>query len=353
MSKKLIKIRRLVNFMKRIKNQILQVLFKEPISIYKLIDKQDASLPEFLSILQQMENEDLIKVEDGTAKLTEKGLSLCLSIKKIDECACEHCAATGYKINSFFEEVTKKYTKIAENRPEAIEKYDQGFISIDGVIKRIEFIYERGDLFKAKLFVIGDDDLFSIAAALTGLPEQIFVIDIDKRLIDFINEKALEYKLPIKAMVYDVQQAFPEELKKKFDVFITDPVETLPGIKLFLSRGVSTLKGEGCSAYFGLTTLEASRKKWFDIQMMIHEMGFVITDIRRKFNVYPEDEKNFFRFQEKLPIVKKLGAKVDYNWYKSSFYRIEAIRDPKPIVEKEVIINEKIYKDDESWATPY
>ena len=86
---------------------------------------------------------------------------------------------------------------------------------------------------------------------------------------------------------------------------------------------------------------------------MIYDMGFIITDLRRKFSVYPSEDKNFFRFQEKLPIVKKLQAKVDWNWYTSTLFRIEAITDPKPIVEGEMIIDEKVYKDDESWATPY
>ncbi len=184
-----------------------------------------------------------------------------------------------------------------------------------------------------RIFVVGDDDLFSIAASLTGMPEKVVVVDIDERLINFINRMADEYSLSVEAFVYDVQQAFPDEFKKKFDVFVTDPVETIPGLKLFLSRGVSTLKGVGGAGYFGITTLEASRKKWYEIQRMIHDMGFVITDLMRRFNVYPEDEKNFFRFQEKLPIVKHLQVKVDYNWYNSTLFRIEAVKEPSPLVE--------------------
>ncbi|RLI72921.1 putative methyltransferase, partial [Archaeoglobales archaeon] len=285
--------------------------------------------------------------------LTDDGLKLCedLGVKRVNEFTCEYCEGTGYVI--LFKDVLEEYARIAKDRPEAIEKYDQGFISLDGVIKRVEFIYERGDLVNSKMFIVGDDDLLSIAASLTGFPEKVVVVDIDDRLIDFINETAKDYKLPIEAIVYDVQKVFPEELKGKFDVFVTDPVETIPGLKLFLSRGVSTLKGVGCAGYFGITTLEASRRKWYEIQKIIHEMGFIITDLRRRFNVYPQDDKNFFRFQDKLPIVKKIGAKIDYNWYKSTLYRIEAVKQPKPIVEGEMTIDEKVYKDDESWATPY
>jgi len=338
--------------MDRIHRQILQVLLEGEVTVYRIIDGQDASLNEFFEILNQLVDEGLVIVRDGRAALTEKGKEFCKELVNAGSVICRYCEGTGYEINEFFSDVMEKYREIAKNRPEAIEKYDQGFISIEGVIRRVEFVYERGDLY-GSIFVVGDDDLFSIAAALTGMPKKIVAVDIDDRLVDFINSVASEYSLKVEAMVYDVQRAFPDEFRRKFDVFVTDPVETIPGLKLFLSRGVSTLKGVGSSGYFGLTTLEASRKKWYEIQRMLHEMGFVITDIRRKFNVYPGEEKNFFRFQEKLPIVKQLKAKIDYDWYKSSLYRIEAVKEPKQLVEGEMIIDEKVYKDEESWATPY
>jgi hypothetical protein len=340
--------------MERVQKQILQALYKDKLSVYKLIDMQDSSLREFFQLVQKLKGE-LITLEKGKVSLTQKGLETCktLGVKEIGELACGSCEGTGYAIPEFFAGVLKDYSTIAEERPEAVEKYDQGFISLDGVIRRLEFIYERGDLVNSEIFVVGDDDLLSIAVALTGLPKSVFVVDVDERLISFINKKAEEHDLPVRGEVYDVQQALPERFNRKFDVFVTDPVETLPGLKLFLSRGVSTLKDVGCSGYFGLTTLESSRKKWYQLQRMIYDMGFVITDVRRKFNVYPQDKKSFFRFQEKLPIVKKLRAPVDYNWYKSALLRIEAVKEPRPLVEGEVLIDERVYKDDESWATPY
>jgi hypothetical protein len=340
--------------MDRIEIQILRALVDGEISVYKLIDSQDASLSEFLHYLNRLVKEKIVYLMGGKIGLTEKGKKLCNKekIKNIPHLICECCNGTGYNIPDYFKNILERYKIIAKNRPQAIEKYDQGFISHEGVIKRVEFVYDRGDLY-GKIFVLGDDDLFSIAASLTGMPKKIFVVDIDERLINFINKVASEHSLNVEAMIYDVQSDFPKNLRKRFDVFVTDPVETIPGLKLFLSRGVSTLKGIGCSAYFGITTLEASRKKWGEIQQMIYDMGFVITDIRRKFNVYPDENNNFFRFQEKLPIVKKLGVRIDHNWYKSSLFRIETFKEPKPLVEGKVILDEKIYKDDESLATPY
>ncbi|NOY11023.1 MAG: bis-aminopropyl spermidine synthase family protein [Archaeoglobi archaeon] len=340
--------------MRRIRNQIFQTLSSGPVSVYRLIDSQDASLPEFFELIEELEREGLIKVEDGKVSLTEEGRKYISELGAVNiDVRCKSCDGTGYSIAKDFEEILQKYKEIAKDRPETSEVFDQGFISPEGVIKRVEFIYERGDLLNAEMFVVGDDDLLSIASALTEMPKRISVIDADERLIDFINRVADEYSLPVTAEVCDVQDELPEKFRGKFDLFVTDPVETLPGLRLFLSRGVSALKGEGCAGYFGITTLEASRKKWYEIQKMILDMGFVITDLRRKFNVYPEDEKNFFRFQEKLPVVKKFGAKIDYNFYTSTLYRIEAVRKPEPVVKGRMVINEAVYKDEESWATPY
>ncbi|MEG9195471.1 MAG: bis-aminopropyl spermidine synthase family protein [Candidatus Methanoglobus sp.] len=337
--------------MDRIEIQVLQSLLNGEISVYKLIYGQDASLPEFFEIFEKMQKEGILKVSGGKVTLTPKGRELAKGFLGC-EATCKACEGTGYGIAPFFQKVLSEFLEITKDRPPAVEKFDQGFISEEGVIRRLEFIHERGDIY-GKIFVVGDDDLFSIAASLTGLPEKVVVVDVDERLVNFINSAAREYGLNVEAKVYDVQRAFPSDLRRKFDVFVTDPVETVPGIKLFLSRGASTLKGVGSSAYFGLTTLEASRKKWFEIEKMILDMGFVITDIKRKFNVYPASEKSYSQFEEKLPIFRRLGIKTDYDWYTSSLFRIEAVREPNPLVEGEMIIGEHVYKDEESLATPY
>lgn len=335
----------------RIKNQILQLLASGEKSVYELIDKQDASLPEFFNLIQEMQNEGLLSMEDGKVSISEK--VEVDRLKTIEEQGCNCCLSTGYRIGGFFQQVKERFEKIASDRPKAIEEYDQGFISPQDIMKRIAFMYERGDLLDSRIFVVGDDDLFSIAVALTGLPQKVWVGEIDERLVSFINETAAEYGLPVEANVFDIQYPLPSEAKGSFDIFVTDPVETVPGLTLFLSRGVSALKGGGCSGYFGLTTLEASRQKWFEIQKRLHEMGFVITDLRRKFSVYPHTDNNFFRYQEKLPIIEKIGVNMDYDWYKSTFCRVEAVQEPQPMVKGEMILDEEVYRDDESWATPY
>ncbi len=339
--------------MYRIKKQILQAIIKGNTSIYALVDKQDASLAEFVAEIEEMEGEGIIRREGNKVMLTKKGMRLCeeQNIKGM-EVACDECEGTGYSVHEF-EDVLQEYKKIVSTRPVSVEQYDQGFISSEGVIQRVEFIYERGDLVNSEILVVGDDDLLSVAVALTGMAKQVTALDIDKRVVDYINTIADSYSLPLEAHVYDVQRALPEHLKGRYQVFVTDPVETIPGIMLFLSRGVSALKGKGCSGYFGLTTLEASRGKWYEIQKMILDMNFVITDIKRRFSVYPMEEKSFLRYQHKLPIFKKLGSMDNYDWFKSSLLRIEAINTPVPLFDGEKVLDKELYIDEESLATPH
>jgi hypothetical protein len=340
--------------MERIRCQVLRALSQDETSVYRLIDRQDASLREFLSLLDQLAEEGLIYVQAGRAGLTEHGADLCRSqgLAEIGDLCCPRCQSTGLDLPPFLQRILKQYRAIVADRPEADKSFDQGFISAEGVIRRLGFVCERGDIY-GSIFVVGDDDFFSVAAALTGLPERVVAVDVDDKVVDLINRAARDHSLRLEGRTYDVQEDLPASWRKGFDMFLTDPVETLPGLELFLSRGVSSLKEPGSAGYFGLTTLEASRAKWFDIQSMLQRMGFVVTDICRKFNVYPEEDKNFFSFQDDFPIVQRFGTRIDFDWYKSSLYRIEAVRDPEPLVQGRRRLDEKVYKDEESLATPF
>ncbi|MEM5826260.1 MAG: bis-aminopropyl spermidine synthase family protein [Candidatus Aenigmatarchaeota archaeon] len=335
----------------RIARQILQQLISGEKSFYYLLYHQDASIKEFLEIIKEMENKGIIKIShDGKIKLVDKNVISNLKIKKINA-RCKSCESTGYIVSNFYKKILERFERICKNRPEAIEKYDQGFIDPEGIVRRVEFIHERGDIYR-DIIVLGDDDLISIACSLTRLPNRVVVLEIDERIVNFINSIAKKYKLNLEAHIYDAQRKIPREFEKSFDVFITDPVETLLGLKLFFSRLVSALRGIGSSGYFGITPLEASRTKWYYIEKMLYDMGFVITDIKRQFNVYPDIKGNMFRFEEKFPLFEKIKIKSDFDWYNSSFFRVEAVKKPKPLIKKDMIINEKIYKDDESLATP-
>ncbi len=314
----------------------------------------DSDLNEFIATLKSLIDEGLVESRNGMLYLTSRGEEERKKLNvKIYKTRCDKCEGRGIVEDAFG--ILDEYKKIAMHRPRPTVDYDQGYIKEEDVMRRISFIYERGDLEGAEIIVVGDDDLISLGMALTSLPRRIVVLEIDDRLISFINDMAKKYGFPVEARKFDVRNDIDEDLRGKFDVFITDPVETIEGITLFLSRAASGLRGKGYSGYFGLTHQEASLKKWQEIERRLLSMNFVITDMLRDFNVYPMSNNlelaagDYIVYRE---IAKLTGNnRIDADFYRSTLIRVEAVGDVKPLVSGRVELREEIYVDDESLVT--
>ncbi|MEM0358867.1 MAG: bis-aminopropyl spermidine synthase family protein [Candidatus Hadarchaeales archaeon] len=324
--------------MERIERQILQgLLGKGEAGVYELLSVQDGSLKEFLKALESLEKKGKVEVRGDRVRMLEEG-------RFLPGVKCGKCRGTGYSLT--FGKLLKEFRKRTKKRPPPLEGYTQAYMLEEEVVRRVEFIYERGDL-QGRILVIGDDDLFSIAASLTLLPEEVVVAEIDGRLVEFLNSMARREGWRLRALVYDVRDPLPEELVGKFDVSVTEPVESLPGLELFLSRAVSALKGVGGALYFGLTTLEASRRKWLEVERRLLKMGLVITDIRRNFSLYPPT----FAGEEKTLFFRKFG-RATVPWYASSLIRAEVLEGPRPLVRGRKRLGKELYSDGETLATP-
>jgi predicted methyltransferase len=323
---------------------------QKPLSPWELVTLQDGTLGEFYDAFDGLRKDNHIVQKDGKVLLTPEGTQFLTSQvgdKKQFEAKCTDCEGKGYisKDPAFLEH----YKKVLEKRPPPHEQYDQTSISAEDAIIRVAFFHERGDLVNKELLFIGDFDCLSIVAALTGLPKRIVVLDVDDRLISYINDVASQLPDPsiLKAEKFDVRLPLPEHFQRSFDLFSCDPVETLEGIKLYLSRGTSGLRSVGSSAYIGLTTQEAGRKKWYDIEKILFDMNFVLTDVKRNFNGYPNTG-----LEEKHIICERLGSFPDVTWYWSALLRVELIDEPNPPITGKFEVDYDIYMDDEAWATP-
>ncbi|WP_423793231.1 bis-aminopropyl spermidine synthase family protein [Methanocaldococcus indicus] len=317
---------------------------------WNIVALSEEPLPLVAEIIKVLEEEGLVKIENNTIKLTEKGLELTkkYGISKREELVCGCCEGRGVSIKQF-SDILEKFKEITKDRPLPKHEYDQGFVTPECTIARVALMHSRGDLFNKEVLVLGDDDLTSIALMLTNLPKRIVAVDIDERLMNFIKETAekLNYK-NIEVITLDLRKPLPESYAKKFDTFITDPPETVYAIRTFIGRGISSLKGERCAGYFGITRRESSLDKWREIQkILLNEFNVVITDLIKDFNHYInwgyEEETRAW----KLSPVKKKPEKI---WYKSYMFRIETLKDSKGF-EEEVNIGDELYNDSESSTT--
>lgn len=325
--------------MERIERQILRELSERgEAGVYELLSVQDGSLEEFLEALKGLEKRGRVRVEGGRVRMLGRRERILPAVR------CEECRGTGYSLT--FGKLLKEFRRRTGKRPPPLEGYTQASMLEEEVVRRVEFMYERGDL-QGRILVIGDDDLFGIAASLTSLPEEVVVAEIDERLVGFINSVARREGWRLRALTYDVRDPLPEELEGGFEVSVTEPVESLPGLELFLSRAVSALRGVGGALYFGLTTLEASRRKWLEVEKRLLKMGLVITDIRRNFSLYPPT----FPGEEKTVPFREWG-KATVPWYASSLIRAEVLEGPRPLIRGRKGLGRELYSDEETLATP-
>lgn len=323
----------------RLKKQLLRSLEDSPKSFWELVNSCDASLREILKALEDLSAEGSVEYKNGRFHLLKSS-----GLRKKIKITCNSCKS-GIKISDVFQEALDRFESLTADRPLPIAEYDQGLMSPESLARKAMFMYERGDLEGESILVLGDDDLFSLYAALTGLPEKVVVVELDQRIVRFIEKISAEMSLSVEVVRRDLSKPFyTEEL---FSAFVTEPPESLKGLKMFTRAGVQALRARG-AGYVGLTTLESSLSKWLAFEEWLLSQNAVITDILRDFSLYPERINKWEHFYERYPIMKEAPFKLnlpEVDWYASCLIRVEK-------VERKEYKEEDLYMDEETIATP-
>ncbi len=302
--------------------QIVKALYTAPQSYWALMRNVNGTIAESLTNLAALLDAELINYVDHQFVLKS---ALYDALVGID-----------------LEQSQAPFAEISRNRPAILQDFYQGNISDEDTLKRLRYIYDRGDLAGKSFLLLGDYDLFSVALALTGLPARIVVAELDGRVVTHITESAQRYNLAIEVIQYNCADPLPAPLQRAFDVFICDPIETELGIVTWLSRGVAALRHPG-AIYFGLTEIECSAKIWHTIQKALNQMNLVCTDILPKFSYYPEENYDY----RDTPLFKSAPFALrdpDRIWYNSSYLRAETIDTPAPLITSAIAFDQAFYR---------
>ncbi len=292
--------------------------------------------PRFVNAVKALEKKKLIKTARGKITLTAKGKKLVREFRLVPRSAARRRIARA----------RNRFIALARKRPTSISLYDQGYMTPESVFTRVEIISSLGDADGKRIAILGDDDLLSIALCLATQPLEVTVFEIDQRLVDYILDLADRNSLPINAYCHDLRNPLPSRFKGKFDVFVSDPSETIDGLKMFLGRGLFLLKPEaGKAGYFGLTAIEASYSKWAKTELwLLKNYSIAITHILPSTAYYynwPDLLTQTAGFD--LLCLKK---EPKLNWFNSSLIRLETLDGFKP---KDMgRITGPIFYDDES-----
>ena len=234
--------------------------------------------------------ENGIRISDKGKKYVEgnlgyKGLDV-EKYKKLKECSEYQDALIG--------QLSERYREIYENRPVANVQVDQAKATIETAFKRAVLAFINDCLIQKKILCIGDDDLVSISVGLllkelypevSDIGSEIIALDIDERIVNYINLISQEQRIPVEAIKVDFCDPLPINYASHCDTFFTDPPYTEEGVKLFLSRGVSALKKERGLKIF-LSFGQKPINETLDIQKIILNHGLTINNIMKGYNIY-------------------------------------------------------------------
>lgn len=331
---------------------------------------------DLVDILQKMREGGLVEFQGSSLRLTANGEAFAREqhVARTERVVCATCAGSGFEFAQFHD-AYHEFLPLVVQRPPAEATYDQGALTADSVFRRMALMYAQGDVADQKILLLGDDDLLSIALALTRLPREIVVVEIDPRLCDFIRKVARAKGLDITVIQQDARDRLPTALRAHFDTFVTDPSETIQGLLLFVEKGLAMLApGGGRAGYFGVTLIEASMLKWNVWERhLLQNHALVFTHISEPFSLYgtgmdqtkkkddvPANGGNgtskgnevieVTREIEFPPMMKPPSAP----WYRSSFFRVESLKEFVPPVDYDSNPRDELYSDaeslDEAWA---
>lgn len=318
---------------------------KKTHNLWEIVDYSDFPVPAVFEAIRLLESGDFVSLTDSSVSLTEKGMELAKGVKPAEDLACPDCEGRGLDQN-FFSDVRDRFLDIQKQRPAAVHRYDQGYVTPASTYSRFLIGYERGDIAGKDILILGDDDLISVVLGLSGLPKSITVVEIDTRLTDFIKTTGEREGFRVNVEEVDLRYPLSQDHRNSYDTFFTDPPETLVAADAFIGRGILALRSPGSAGYFGFTRREASLSKWYNLQRMLHQYGVVITDIIHNFNEYVNwDYEEETKAWEMAPI----KVRPEKNWYRSALYRIETLEGFTG--NTSVYADQNIHEDAESSTT--
>ena len=222
------------------------VLRDQPLSVNSLAHSVEIALPVVASVRRELEKKKLLERKGG-AVLTESGSQVLQDLGIQDRCRYKYDMTEP--MPEFIGELTELFEELTSGRPSPDFTIDQSHATSDTCIRRVFYMYEHGSVEGRDIVLIGDDDLVSLAIVLFadyfGIDVGIIsVLDVDQRVLNFIEQKSDEYGFNVKTMRHDFREELPQNVRNSFDVFFSDPPYTVDGIKLFAARGMDVLKNE-------------------------------------------------------------------------------------------------------------
>lgn len=136
---------------------------------------------------------------------------------------------------------TVEMAALIERRPEPDRHLDHVGATAETAARRASWLAEHYDLDQTRLLFAGDHDLTALAVAALQTRAQLSVVDLDDRILEFIDVEATTRGWLVSCLWGDFTVGLPAGAQDSADLVFTDPPYTPEGVSTFLVAGLQGL----------------------------------------------------------------------------------------------------------------
>jgi len=183
--------------------------------------------------------------------------------------------------------LTERMAELAAGLPPSRWRLDHVPATPQTMARRALYLAGTYELDGASVLCLGDHDLTSLAVGLVAPDAERTVVDIDEPILDHVSASAGSLAFPLTAAWGDLRLALPPSLVGTADLVFTDPPFTTEGIRLFLTRGLESLRPTGHERLaFCFGTGERQRAKALEVQSLLSDLRLALEAMLPGFNHY-------------------------------------------------------------------
>jgi predicted methyltransferase len=256
----------------------------EPVSVRALAKASDLPVPIVAAVCNELRKRALVSEERPVQFTIEGRRRLASGAVKVDT-SCPTCGGRGIALAPRIARLRRGLAAVSDVAPPPRRELDQCHCTPKTKLRRVLAMHAADAIMGRRILLLGDDDLISIALLrfvreLGGTIEELVVIDVDRRLLEFIADELEDAPFPFTCVERDVREMPPG----RFDTIVTDPPYTAAGARLFLEHAVDSLAGPGSQIFFSFGSRRPGVQA--ELQRAIVEAGLEIRSLTRDFNDY-------------------------------------------------------------------
>lgn len=139
-------------------------------------------------------------------------------------------------------DVLAEMERLVDAAPAPLPSLDHVPATPETAVRRALWLDATYDLDGARLLCVGDHDLTALAACAVNPHLTVTVVDVDERLLAYIDEHARRRGWNVRCLYADLRHRLPPEAAESADLVFTDPPYTPEGAALFVARGLEGLR---------------------------------------------------------------------------------------------------------------